>query len=80
MRGIMMHVPRNVFLALTGLRLSEEISYLSMYGTAFVFQFMAYPFLTIQRRLECRSNLPTQMLSNDIYKRGRFTTAAREIV
>lgn len=47
---------------------------------AFVTNLLAYPFLTIQRRLECRSNMPSSMLKNDIYNKGRFTSCLMSMI
>lgn len=51
-RGNLLHLPRNFLVALSGLKLTDEISYFSYYGQTFVSQSFAYPFLTVQRRLE----------------------------
>lgn len=51
-RGNLLHLPRNFLVALQGIKLTDEISFASYYGQAFVSQSLAYPFLTVQRRLE----------------------------
>lgn len=49
-RGISLHIPKNMLLALTGISFMNDANYL-MYGIPF----LVYPFLTIQRRIECQS-------------------------
>ena len=62
-RGVTMNIPRNFFIALTGLKMSDELSLTQYYGSTLAFQTLAYPFLTLQKRLECRSRL-TGLVSN----------------
>ena len=62
-RGLLLHVPRNFFLALTGMKVSDKISLTSYYGTAIVFNTLSYPFLTLQRRREASSAI-SGMLEN----------------
>ena len=75
-----MHIPRNFFIALTGMKLTDQLTLASYYGTAILFQTLAYPFLTIQRRLECRSNARIAMLPNEIYKKGSFINCFRTMI
>lgn len=51
-----------------------------MYSMALVANVLAYPFLTVQRRLECRSRQAAGMLDDQIYNRGRFTSCLRQIL
>jgi len=66
-RGILTHIPRNFFVALTGLKLTDQVSTTSYYMTTIVFQALAYPFLTIQRRQEARSAQKFGLLDNEAY-------------
>ena len=94
-RGILMHIPRNFFLALSkyfiylnllififtaSLKVQDEITYFSMYSAALVANLLSYPFLTVQRRLECRSAQSTSMFANDIYGSGRFTSCLSQMI
>jgi len=36
-----------------GMKLTDQIDIYTYYGQSLLFQTLAYPFLTIQRRLEC---------------------------
>ena len=74
-----MHIPRNFFIALSGLKISDQITWASYYGMAALSQTLAYPFLTVQRRLEARSK-QVGMLSNDTYKRGSFFSCFSEMI
>lgn len=47
---------------------------------AFLANFLSYPFLTVQRRLECRSSLATGMFNEEIYNKGRFTACLKQII
>lgn len=51
-----------------------------MYSTALLTNLLAYPFLTVQRRLECRSAQATSLFPNDAYKSGRFTACLSQII
>ena len=77
-RGFLLHAPRNLLLSLSALKIQNEITYVSMYSAAFLTNFLAYPFLTIQRRLECRSAMPTGMFPNDSFGKGSIIKCFRE--
>eukprot|EP00347_Sterkiella_histriomuscorum_P016067 403354614 len=76
-RGIMMHIPRNICIAMTGLKLKNDMDIYTYYAQSIFFQSLAYPFLTIQRRLECQSKLGYGLLKNDEYK--GFFNAVKKI-
>lgn len=42
-----MNIPRNFFIALTGARLTDQVTLYTYYGTALLFQTCSYPFLTM---------------------------------
>lgn len=46
-RGVSMNIPRNFFIALTGLKVKDEIDLPTYYLTTLIFQTLSYPFLTI---------------------------------
>jgi hypothetical protein len=46
-RGVWLHLPRNFLVALQGMKLTDQISYYTYFGQAFVSQSLAYPLLTI---------------------------------
>ncbi|TNV71969.1 hypothetical protein FGO68_gene13874 [Halteria grandinella] len=75
-RGITLHIPRNVCIALTGMKMTDQISVYSYYGQSILFQTLAYPFLTVQRRLECMSKMGYGLLRNNEYK-GFFNACKR---
>lgn len=50
-----MHIPRNVMIALSGYKVTNDITIYSYFGMIVLFQTLAYPFLLLQRRLEVRS-------------------------
>jgi len=51
-----------------------------MYSTALITNFLAYPFLTVQRRLECRSSQAISLFPNDVYKSGKFTACLSQLI
>ena len=78
-RGCLVNIPRNFFIALTGLKVKDEIDLTTYYLTTLVFQTLSYPFLTVQKRLEARST-NTGFLSNEIYKKGRFLNCMKTMI
>ena len=76
-----MNMPRNFFIALTGARLTDQVTLSTYYGTALLFQTCSYPFLTMQKRLECRS-AQSGLLANDLYSggRSRMLTCAKSML
>ena len=55
-RGVFMNIPRNFLVALSGMKIADDSMPLAnYYGMAIFTQTLAYPFLTIQRRMECAS-------------------------
>ena len=48
-RGNLLHLPRNFLVALSGMKMMDEITLLSYYGQTVLSQTIAYPFLTVQR-------------------------------
>ncbi|CAI2370784.1 unnamed protein product [Moneuplotes crassus] len=49
-RGILLHAPKNMLLALTGVSFINSSNWIM-----YCIPFLVYPFLTIQRRIECQS-------------------------
>ena len=47
---------RNKIINIAGMKITDQISLTTYYLTSIIFQLLSYPFLTVQRRLECRSN------------------------
>jgi hypothetical protein len=78
-RGALLNIPRNFFIALTGLKLTDQLSLTSYYLTTLAFQTLAYPFLTLQKRLESRSAL-SGLLDNELYNRGRAINCAKTMI
>lgn len=54
-RGISAHVPRSFILSFTGFNYFSSANIFSYLATVGTFHTLAYPVLTIQRRLECQS-------------------------
>jgi hypothetical protein len=78
-RGVTVNIPRNFFIALSGLKVTDEIDLKTYYATTLFFQTLSYPFLTVQKRLEARSS-QHGFLPNDIYRRGRFSSCMATMV
>lgn len=59
----MLHIPRNICLAFSGVSYlnTDDVRLFFLFSTGgqMLIHGIAYPFLTIQRRLECQSSLPT---------------------
>lgn len=53
--GITVHLPRTFLLSLTGFNYFSSANFQTYFTTQMIFQTLAYPLLTIQRRLECQS-------------------------
>ena len=70
LRGNLIHFPRNFLVALSGMKITDQVTIASYYGQAIVSQTLAYPFLTVQRRKEILTD--SQML------RGRGITGTNE--
>jgi len=49
------------------MKFTDQIGYLEYFGQAILFQTFAYPFLTVQRRIECMSKT-VGMLNKNEYK------------
>lgn len=64
-------------LLVAGLKITDQMDLKYYYGQSILFQTLAYPFLTVQRRLECRSKINMTFIANDEY-RG-FFDAVRKI-
>lgn len=79
-RGILMHIPRNVLVAMTGLKITDQVTLASYYGVNIFFQTLAYPFLTVQRRLEVRSQLTGFLPESSFGGRGSFISCASELI
>ena len=62
------------------MKLTNELSVGTYYFTVVLFQTLSYPFLTMQRRLECRSAHTSQLLPNEIYNRGGFFSCMKTMV
>ena len=45
--------------------MTDSIDIKTYYAQNILFQTLAYPFLTVQRRLECRSKIGATFISND---------------
>ena len=61
-RGTSCYIPFNFLVALAGLNINSGVSYTSFLATQLFFQTLAYPILTIQRRLMCQSNYRAGMI------------------
>ena len=55
----LLHVPRNLCIGLSGMKVTNEISLLSYFGQSFLCQTLAYPFMLVQRRLEAVTQCQT---------------------
>ena len=53
LRGISVHMPRNFVLALTGYNYFTSVNIYTYVAQCLAFHTLAYPLLTIRRRLEC---------------------------
>jgi len=51
--GITVHLPRSLMLSMTGFNYFSSVNLQTFLATQLGFQTLAYPLLTIQRRLEC---------------------------
>ena len=76
-RGILLHIPRNLCMAFSGISYLNSIDRRLYYLQNFIMAGVAYPFLTIQRRIECQSNKRSSMLPK-MYKNSY--DAAKKII
>lgn len=56
--GAMCHLPKNVWLAFAGFSFMGSFSPLSFLAKELAFNGLAYPFITVMRRVEAQSNSP----------------------
>ena len=61
-KGIKAHIPRNFVLALTGFNYFTSINIYTYLIKGCAFHSLAYPILTVQRRLECQTTSRHGML------------------
>ena len=54
-KGIFLHIPRNAWMALSGVSYLANLDIRLFYLQSFIMHSIAYPFLVVQRRLECQS-------------------------
>ena len=68
-RGIFMNIPRNFLVALSGKKIADDsMPLVNYYGMALLSQTIAYPFLTVQRRMECASKSESLILKGTAFK------------
>lgn len=81
-RGIFVNIPRNFLVALSGMKIADDtMPLVNYYGMAIFSQTLAYPFLTIQRRMECASMSERLILKGTAFKDAptSFVSCLRQI-